>query len=123
MVLKKELNKLFVYGTLKKGFNNHHYVKEYECLGEANTVEKYPMINSGYFPSLIDDKGIGYYIKGFVYLVDDNQLVKIDNLEGHPTFFQRKEIDIAIGDEIIKCWCYFRVDLKLYKNYQFIDNY
>lgn len=122
-MIKKELNKLFVYGTLKKGFNNHHYVKECECLGEAKTIEKYPMINSGYFPSLIDDKGIGYHIQGFVYLVDDNQLAKIDNLEGHPNFFQRKEIDIAIGDKIIKCLCYFRTDLKLYKNYPFIDKY
>ncbi|MBD3793206.1 MAG: gamma-glutamylcyclotransferase [Campylobacterales bacterium] len=36
---------LFVYGTLKKGFENHHFLDGAKFLGEATTKEKYPMVN------------------------------------------------------------------------------
>ena len=60
--------KVFVYGTLKEGYPNHHYLKDNKIgkvtfLHEASTKDRYPLVTSpkeGYLPYLLDDKGKGY---------------------------------------------------------------
>lgn len=36
---------LFVYGTLKKGFKNHHFLDSAKFLGVATSKEKHPMVS------------------------------------------------------------------------------
>ena len=56
---------LFVYGTLKNGFHNHHLLEDGEFVCDATTKHKYPMVNvEEYSPYLIDAKGDGHYIEG-----------------------------------------------------------
>ena len=44
--------KVAVYGTLKKGKHNHHLMDKLGCmfLGDAKTIEKYPLIFDGRLP-------------------------------------------------------------------------
>lgn len=96
--------KLFVYGTLKKGHDNHHYLNGCDLIQEAVTTEPiYDLysVKFGHYPCMVNNGS--YHIFGEVYNVDQNTLKNIDILEGHPTFYTRKMIDImGIGD----CWVY-----------------
>lgn len=99
---------VFVYGTLKKGFSNHHFLKDQEYLGKAEI--KGTMISLRHFPGVClvgnDD------ILGEVYEINDETLKRLDHLEGHPSFYKRKEILAFYIDnldqevEANKAWCY-----------------
>jgi len=98
---------LFVYGTLKKGLLNSHYLKYETFLGEAKTLSKYPLID-GKFPSLIDKNGMGFQVKGELYDVADITYERLDKLESHPHFYHRKEIAVIFNNNIVKAFCYFK---------------
>lgn len=67
---------LFVYGTLKKGFSNHHYLKNATLLGFAKTALPYPMIlKYKAFPYLINKPNKGLHVKGELYHVDYQTLL------------------------------------------------
>lgn len=84
---------LFVYGTLKKGFENHYFLDGAKFLGCATTKHRYPMVNIvKAYPYLIDDKNNGKYINGEVYKIDREILERLDHLEGYPDYYTRKKI-------------------------------
>lgn len=96
-------NKVFVYGTLKRGFGNYERILENSStfLGEYTSKEKYSMLNFGPFPGvLLNGKG---KIKGEVFEVDNNTFKRLDELEGYPHFYNRLEIDTIYG----KAWMYY----------------
>lgn len=63
---------LFVYGTLKQGFHNHHILENVEFICEATTKERYPMVNiEKCFLYLINAKGYGKNVQGEVYRMDE----------------------------------------------------
>lgn len=75
------MNRLFVYGTLKKGFCRHDALSACKFLGLANTEPLYKLIDLGDYPGLISsDNGIS--IEGELYEVDDPCLQKLDAIEG-----------------------------------------
>jgi len=99
---------LFVYGTLKKGFENHHFLDGAKFLGVATTKEKYPMVNIvKAYPYLINQKGKGKIIKGEAYIIDEQILKRVDILEGYPEHYDRDEIMLIVGDEEHKAFTYF----------------
>ena len=97
---------VFVYGTLKKGEPNHHWLSTTQngfqkFLGQAETVNRFPLViasrlgfiefniwNIFYLryniPYLMDKPGVGNKIMGEIYEVDDKMLEKLDELEDHP---------------------------------------
>ena len=80
-------HRVFVYGTLKKGHYNNVLLDEAEFVGSAMTVGKdYTMYNLGAFPGV--KEGGCDSITGEVYIVDDEQLARLHQLEGHPTFYK-----------------------------------
>lgn len=80
--------KVFVYGTLRRGQGNHEYfLGGADYIGEALTLPKYTMINMGHFPGCIH--GGKTAIKGEVYQITSSQLRELDRLESHPTFYRR----------------------------------
>ena len=96
--------KVFVYGSLKRGFYNYYgrldgtrgYAK---FLGEATTKGK--MYNLGHFPAVnIDEEGT---IHGEVFEVDENVVRALDLLEGYPTFYNRTKVPLSSGDQ---AWIY-----------------
>ena len=98
---------IFVYGTLKKGFNNNYLLNNSKFIGEAITIEKYALYQSG-IPFVIKDKSVSK-IHGEVYSVDSETLNILDDLEGHPNCYKREEIFVSLrqNNEKIKAWIYF----------------
>ena len=113
--MSKEL--VAVYGTLKQGYGNHRLLVEQEFIGCGTTVESYSMKCFG-VPMVFDtdDNRVGP-IAVEVYSVTKDQLTgPLDRLEGHPTFYCRKKINIRIGNETHKCWLYFGATYRDYGN-------
>ena len=98
---------VFVYGTLKFGFSNYRLLWNSQCIGRGYTIKKYDMYSSG-IPYVIEDGLEITKIYGEVYLCNENTMRNLDMLEGHPTFYKRKKVDIKIvNGKIQSCWIYF----------------
>jgi gamma-glutamylaminecyclotransferase len=116
--------RVFVYGTLKKGFGNHGLLENSKFVGAAITHCKYPMWCSGVFPYMADVQGVGKLIFGEVYEVDEKTLNRLDVLEGVPHHYVRRIIPLAIdkvGND--SAFCYFRADGKVPSGIQFLDTW
>ena len=113
--IKENTHKVFVYGTLKKGFSNHywHLGSAEDVFPFASTVKKYAMIvKTGYvYPYILGEHDQGHRILGEVYEVTDSQLTRLDLLEGNPTHYRRELVEIENDEnpgEIIKAWMYIK---------------
>ena len=93
-------HRVFVYGTLKRGFPNHALMHNATFFGEARTVLTYPMVvhGSGFSVVIMPEPGTGHRILGEVWEVDDAQLAELDKLESThlPTGYIREPIDVAL---------------------------
>lgn len=98
-----------VYGTLKAGRGNHSYLSKSTYVGAGETVYKYPMQQQGSIPFVFDRTGHGRSVPVEVYeLHDDDTKDDLDFLEGHPTNYTRKIINVEMLDGAVKsCWLYF----------------
>lgn len=127
---------LFVYGTLMKGFSNHHYMKSCTYLGKAKTIHKYAMFSTD-FP-FVTNKQADVEIIGEVYSVPNKDiLLPIDELEDHPQEYERKPIPVMLIDSqtTIEAQLYFKeiVDLDQpdlesissgsFLDYKYVDQY
>ena len=74
---------VFVFGTLKADFPNHRMLTDCECIGIYSTRYHYALYLVGprYSPWLIDEQGMGKYVSGEVYRVDNSTLSGLDKLE------------------------------------------
>ena len=104
--------KLFVYGTLMQGFHNHYLLGGAKFVGPATTQENYSMYVSGI--PYVSEKPATYPIEGEVYEVDKYTLEDLDRLEGHPVWYQRKEIPVVLNEskELISANLYFNEEPK-----------
>jgi len=76
--------RVFVYGTLKKGFPNHaRYLSDADLLGTFRTRERYRLVLNGerFSPCLLAGAGLGRRVLGEVYAVDPPGLRQLDRLE------------------------------------------
>jgi len=84
-----------VYGTLKKGYNNHHVLgKEYNYLGYGNTQGKYDMKDAG-FPAIVKNEE-GKPVQVEVYEIPEDRLKQLDRLEGVPYMYTREKETIKV---------------------------
>ncbi|KAF0814336.1 Gamma-glutamylcyclotransferase family protein YtfP [Andreprevotia sp. IGB-42] len=97
---------VFVYGTLKRGYSNHHWLEGAHFLGHAHTTARYALYAVSY-PFLSDDLAL-YPVEGELYAVSDAGLLRLDVLEQHPDDYCRREITVqlASGDQAV-AWAYF----------------
>ena len=95
-----DINRVFVYGTLKQGQRNSHYLQTAEFVGDFTTDSIYSMYTFDDYPAVCLD-GL-HAIRGEVYHVSDSQFQQLDELEHYPEFYQRIEILTAYGD----AWMY-----------------
>ncbi|KAG2374181.1 hypothetical protein C9374_011018 [Naegleria lovaniensis] len=115
--------RVFVYGTLKKGFANHQHKMQPEryqnCTlisAHAKTLHSFPLIIAGerHVPYLMDYEGKGHQIQGEVYEVrDEGHLLELDQFEGCDVgHYRRVLIDILIdptkSTTTEKCYVYMR---------------
>lgn len=101
-----------VYGTLKKGHGNHRLLTNSYCLGEGFTSEPYPLVIDG-LPYVIDRAGKGKRVCVEIYRVDSATLARLDSLEGHPEWYQRKQIQVQLyKGGTVSAWVYMIPDSK-----------
>lgn len=89
-------NRVFVYGTLKRGESNHGLLLGSKYLGVVFTKpSEWTMLNLGSFPALVDSQGaFAPPVQGELFLVSDAVLGSLDALEGYPDFYGRKSVAV-----------------------------
>jgi len=123
-----QLNVVAVYGTLKKGGGNHRLLYGQRFVGAGTTRDKHPLVISG-LPYLLErgNGKQGHHVEVEVYKVNDSTFAALDSLEGHPTFYKRKQISIKLNRKplancipskvsgtYVYAWVYFLNDTKRY---------
>lgn len=76
-----------VYGSLRRGFHNHHLLAHCEYLGTFHSANRYTMVDLGSFPGLFHGSNSTIVVE--IYRVDEDTLATLDILEGHPDHYQR----------------------------------
>jgi gamma-glutamylcyclotransferase (GGCT)/AIG2-like uncharacterized protein YtfP len=98
-IRKRDKMKLFVFGTLKKGFRNHKYLGEAVFLRNDVTLAEFDLVETttgDIFP--ICKLGINK-IRGEVYEVSDRDMEKVDWLESY--FNIKREISLESGEKAL----------------------
>lgn len=107
---------IFVYGSLKRGFGNHHVIESFgeehfTPMGVFETAsDQFVMRSLGGFPVIYPDstREAGT-ITGELYEVSSKILIDMDILEGHPFFYKRTKI--RLKDFHSEVSTYITVDL------------
>lgn len=92
--------RVFVYGTLRRGEPNHWLLQGSRFLGEHRAGPGFVMVDLGTCPGVIPD-GEGS-VQGEVYRVDGKTLRRLDRLEAYPVVYTREEIETPFG----RAWIY-----------------
>lgn len=102
------INKVFVYGTLKKG-NTLRGIDKFgdaEFVGNATTTKSdYNMYTLGAFPAVTMNGE--HSVTGEVWEVDQETFQVLDQIEGYPDFYDRSIISTTAGD----AWMYHITDI------------
>jgi len=103
---------LFVYGSLKKGFDNHKLLDKYaKRVGKASTVGKFAMYEDsfGNYPYLLKEPITK--VLGELYEIKRKELLdQIDEFEGAPEYYQRKKIKVKTHKGVNLAFVYIRED-------------
>ena len=86
--------RLFVYGTLKRGFPAERYLQEAQFQGTATTAPGYALHDLGAYPGLIVAAGAGT-VSGELYSVSPEDLTRLDRYEGAD--YSRERIVLSDG--------------------------
>jgi len=104
---------LFVYGSLKKGFDNHNLLDKRfsKRIGKAKTVKKFGMFEDsfGNYPYLIDRRLAK--VEGELYEIHRQELLdKLDQFEGTPDYYIRKRIEVKSHHGTCRAFVYIKSD-------------
>ena len=101
------MDNLFVYGTLRKGHNNHHVLNMSKAVLidlDAKTIENYRHVVD-FLPKVFKQESTNP-VKGELYMIPT--LKYVDTLEGHPHLYRREKVNILDSrDKVHKAWLYF----------------
>ena len=101
------MNKVFVYGTLMSNYSNSGLLIGSRKIGRGVTMDDFVLYCS-VIPFVVecpyDEQGYG--IRGELYDVDDATLSRLDALEGHPHWYERKQVDVAVNRIKYTAWMY-----------------
>jgi gamma-glutamylcyclotransferase (GGCT)/AIG2-like uncharacterized protein YtfP len=95
----RERQLVFVYGTLKRGEKNHHWLEGASWHGEAE-LPGVVLHDLGPFPMAVIGAG---HALGEVYAVEGSGLAKLDELEGYPRLYNRQVMELVDGR---RAWVY-----------------
>lgn len=73
---------IFVYGTLKRGGSNHHFLADQVFVGAARTAPGFRLHDLGGYPGMVPHAGDRDGVAGEIWEVDDACLRRLDGLEG-----------------------------------------
>ena len=97
--LPQERQLVFVYGTLKRGEKNHHWLEGASWQGEAE-LSGVLLHDLGPFPMAVIGEGTAI---GEVYAVEERGLARLDELEGYPRLYDRQMLSLNDGRQ---AWVY-----------------
>ena len=95
-------NYVFTYGTLLKGERNHHLINDDDFIAEG-FIKNFKMFNLGTYPGIESGDGI---VLGELYLVDDNTLCMLDELEEEGFLYLRQTTTVYTRDNTIEAYVY-----------------
>jgi len=87
--------RVFVYGTLLAGEENHHVLERARPIGRACTKPCFRLLDLGPYPAMLPGGETG--VHGEVYEVDKETLEVLDALEDHPQLYRRTAIPLDDG--------------------------
>jgi len=95
--MKKE-NKILiaVYGSLRNGLGNHHFLEEMTLVSEEIVLIPFRMVSLGGFPGLVESKTTNP-IKIEIYEVTAAAYRAIERLEGYPSFYTKAVVPTSKG--------------------------
>ena len=110
------VNKVFVYGSLKKGHWNNYLLDKEDFLGEATTLDYFALFDNGSFPCAIGEghkslRAKTLPIKGEVYSCSPYTLMHLDTLEGYEpnrphNFYNRVAVQVESNKGLVECYMY-----------------
>lgn len=105
-------HKVFVYGSLKRGECNHHYMATGRFVCRARTTPEFRLYSLGRYPTLGRATESPCAIVGEVFEVDDAALAAIDRLEDNGRLYQREQVVVHdLDDERTthRAWVYLHL--------------
>lgn len=93
------MQRVFVYGSLKRGFRHHDQMAGARFLGEARTAARYTLVIAGEYPALVE--GGTTAVSGEVFAVDDHQLAALDAFEEVPGVYVRAPLELGGGERVL----------------------
>jgi gamma-glutamylaminecyclotransferase len=88
---------IFVYGTLKRGNSNHHFLAGQTFAGEARSAPGYALYDLAGYPGMVRQGADLEGVSGEVWSVDDECLARLDALECTAAGLYRRET-VPLGD-------------------------
>jgi gamma-glutamylaminecyclotransferase len=82
---------IFVYGTLKRGGSNQHYLAGQKFIGEARTTPGFRLFDLGTYPGMVAKADDRDGVSGEVWSVEVDCLEHLDLLEGIKEGLYRRE--------------------------------
>lgn len=112
----KKYELVFVYGSLKRGLYNNDVLGDSIYMGSGETKHLYEMRGLGAFPGVHIDSKVST-IKGELFDCSESIMIDLDRLEGYPSFYDRKEVDIILDGikEEVSGLMYFIASPEIYK--------
>lgn len=100
---------LFTYGTLRRGFRNHHFLENAKFIATAISIEKIdtvlrttPDYPEGYPVAFISKSPKAQNLSGEIFEIDEITLSRIDKLEDYPHEYDRVSLQFECEDNITR---------------------
>lgn len=87
------MHAVFVYGTLKRGQGNHHWLRGAPCRGRRR-LPGARLHDLGPYPMAVRGEGV---IHGEIYALSAGDLERLDELEDAPLLYQRHQLPLDDG--------------------------
>lgn len=94
--------RVFVYGTLRAGESNHHFLRGAALLGSTRLTSGFRLYDLGPYPAAVKCREIKRALIGEVYEIDKETFSALDELEEYPQEYTRELIDTDYG----QAWIY-----------------
>ena len=91
--------RLFVYGSLRRGRENHDELDGAEYVGPARTEPRYRLVQQEGYRALIEGDRT---IEGELYDVDEEMMSRLDEFEGNG--YRRSTVALADGSNAFAYW-------------------
>jgi gamma-glutamylaminecyclotransferase len=107
-------HRLFVFGTLKKGFPLHaRGLAGLAFQGIYKTLRRFPMFVAGprFAPMMLNEPGIGFQVHGELYHVEEPDIARLDMIEsvGKPGHLRVAiEVEPVEGGPIVPAFAYMK---------------